>query len=377
MAKRIAVVVSQGQSQNPAKRQLEEDLVTRLMFEVGVDVTVIPHLYDLKADGTGMLALQGIKGDLVVCSWLFERAARWVLDRNDVRGTIGNTLLISDEDDEEEEEELAAQAGKEKPRVVDSRPIPARRIWCLDLKTRPTADPFIEEVKRISQESSVKTVDLMGWIKGAPSPEALDRFTQEESRPLVGESPATEAIESNSTRGGSALETEAAVEGQESPPSVTRIEEEGDQRRWYPVIDYSRCTNCMECIDFCLFGVYGVDKIETILVEQPDNCRKGCPACSRVCPENAIMFPQHKNTAIAGADALAANLKIDLSKLFGAPETGKSAVDLAVLERDEQLLAVGRNPVGLEVGVRTGNPSADEPRDELDDLLDELDGATL
>ena len=81
---------------------------------------------------------------------------------------------------------------------------------------------------------------------------------------------------------------------------VIRVEEETG-RRWYPVIDYSRCTNCMECIDFCLFGVYGVDNIETILVEQPDNCRKGCPACSRVCPENAIMFPQHKTPAIAGS----------------------------------------------------------------------------
>ena len=56
----------------------------------------------------------------------------------------------------------------------------------------------------------------------------------------------------------------------------------------------------MECIDFCLFGVYGIDEQETILVEQPDNCRKGCPACSRVCPENAIIFPQHKTPVIAG-----------------------------------------------------------------------------
>ena len=39
----------------------------------------------------------------------------------------------------------------------------------------------------------------------------------------------------------------------------------------YPVIDFGRCTNCMECIDFCLFGVYGIDRSETILVEQPDN----------------------------------------------------------------------------------------------------------
>ena len=77
--------------------------------------------------------------------------------------------------------------------------------------------------------------------------------------------------------------------------------EEQTARRWYPVIDFSRCTNCMECIDFCLFGVYGVDRAETILVEQPDNCRKGCPACSRVCPENAIIFPQHKTPGIAGS----------------------------------------------------------------------------
>ncbi len=86
-----------------------------------------------------------------------------------------------------------------------------------------------------------------------------------------------------------------------------------------PVIDFSRCTNCMECIDFCLFGVYGIDQQETILVEQPDNCRKGCPACSRVCPENAIIFPQHKTPVIAGDPSIGGEMKIDLSQLFGKP----------------------------------------------------------
>src|SRR6185436_1109397 len=86
-------------------------------------------------------------------------------------------------------------------------------------------------------------------------------------------------------------------------------------RRWYPVIDYSRCTNCLECLDFCLFGVYGVNKADAILVEQPDNCKKGCPACSRVCPENAIIFPQHKTPAIAGSPTEGpGGLKIDLSQ---------------------------------------------------------------
>ena len=56
----------------------------------------------------------------------------------------------------------------------------------------------------------------------------------------------------------------------------------------------------MECLDFCLFGVYGVDSLERLVVENQDSCKKGCPACSRVCPENAIMFPEHKTPGIAG-----------------------------------------------------------------------------
>ena len=111
-------------------------------------------------------------------------------------------------------------------------------------------------------------------------------------------------------------------------PEVLRLRrsviDEDPARRWYPVIDLSRCTNCLECIDFCLFGVYGIDAQETILVEQPDNCRQGCPACSRVCPENAIIFPQHKTPTIAGSPEVGGNLKIDLSALFGAPDPGRS-----------------------------------------------------
>ena len=131
----------------------------------------------------------------------------------------------------------------------------------------------------------------------------------------------------------------------------------------------------MECIDFCLFGVYGVDKVETILVEQPDNCRKGCPACSRVCPENAIIFPQHKTPAIAGSEeGSAGGFKIDLSKLFGAPD----AVEQAVLERDTELVAAGRDAVGAAVGLpKRRTVKVDEPKDDLDKLMDSLDDLAL
>ena len=115
------------------------------------------------------------------------------------------------------------------------------------------------------------------------------------------------------------------------------------------------------------------DRIDTILVEQPDNCRKGCPACSRVCPENAIIFPQHKTPSIAGSPEVAGSMKIDLSRLFGAPDGSESAEEIAVRERDEQLQLAGRAAVGTAVGLPKRQTATAQPKDELDSLLDSLD----
>ncbi|MFO0868208.1 MAG: ferredoxin family protein [Pirellulales bacterium] len=371
MAKRTTVVISQGQSQNPAKRDLEENLVAALLMEPGIDVVVIPHLYDLQANGTGVLALQGVPGPLVVLSWLYDRAARWILDRHGVHGKNGLTLLKppeeSDEDDEELRQAQADAAGDDaagndadgKLRVLQTRPVPDRRIYCIDLRVRSSVEPFVQEVQRIAAENRTQLVDLAGWLGGTPAAEPLARYLD----PGAGQVPSGPV----------------KVAAADSPAQPLRIVESTD-RRWYPVIDYSRCTNCMECIDFCLFGVYGVDKAETILVEQPDNCRKGCPACSRVCPENAIIFPQHKTPAIAGAPAAGTGaLKIDLSKLFGAPDGSLDAWEIAARERDEQLLAVGRNAVGQSVGMPKRQPeaAAAAPKDDLDNLIDALDNLDL
>jgi hypothetical protein len=390
MPKRIAVVVSQGQSANPAKRALEEDIVTALIMEHGFDVTVIPHLYDLKPDGTGVLALQGISGDMIVLSWLYERATRWILDRNNVRGQEGITLLKSnDDEDDEDDDALDDEAANEKDRVIDQRELPKRKIWCIDLRVSDKVQPYADEIKRISAEAQVQVVGLTGWLGGAPGGDSLARFLKPTNTTGLGGNGAPVASPNGNGNGkgaGSVATSEiqrsdagdsAAAADDAGPREAKRVEEDSG-RRWYPVIDYSRCTNCMECIDFCLFGVYGVDRVETILVEQPDNCRKGCPACSRVCPENAIIFPQHKTPAIAGAADMVTGLKIDLSRLFGAPETNESAEEVAARERDEQLVAAGREAVGMTVGMPKRNPAqADEPKDELDNLIDELDELDL
>ena len=39
---------------------------------------------------------------------------------------------------------------------------------------------------------------------------------------------------------------------------------------WFPVIDFDRCTNCMQCLTFCLFDVYGVDNQQNITVQNQE-----------------------------------------------------------------------------------------------------------
>jgi NAD-dependent dihydropyrimidine dehydrogenase PreA subunit len=84
---------------------------------------------------------------------------------------------------------------------------------------------------------------------------------------------------------------------------LLRFEAGAIKERWYPVIDRQRCQNCLACAEFCLFGVYSKTAEGRIQVAHPEACKPGCPACSRICPSQAIMFPLYEDDpAIAGAE---------------------------------------------------------------------------
>jgi NAD-dependent dihydropyrimidine dehydrogenase PreA subunit len=108
---------------------------------------------------------------------------------------------------------------------------------------------------------------------------------------------------------------------------------------WFPVIDYSRCTNCMQCLSFCLFDVYGVSADSKIQVQHQSNCKTECPACSRVCPEVAIMFPKYRHGPINGEEVKADDvrreaMKVDISALLGG--------DIYSMLRDRSVKAKSR-----------------------------------
>jgi NAD-dependent dihydropyrimidine dehydrogenase PreA subunit len=78
----------------------------------------------------------------------------------------------------------------------------------------------------------------------------------------------------------------------------------------------------MQCLSFCLFDVYGVSQDNKIQVQNQDNCKTDCPACSRVCPEVAILFPKYRHGPIHGGEVNAEDMrreamKVDISALLG------------------------------------------------------------
>src|SRR5262245_8327656 len=189
---RLTVVLSQAQGKNPARRALEESIAAALILESGLDVSIVPHLYDLGAEHTGRLFLESIQGDMVVLAWLFPRAAFWLLDRDGIKGRYGeNQIAVKDEDDEEEEE-------KPEPKGIGALDVQERWIYCLDLRAHDDHRVYVDEVKRAAAEcqarrESVRPASLVQLGVAGKT----NGFTQEQLM---------------------------------APPG----------RRWYPVIDYSR-----------------------------------------------------------------------------------------------------------------------------------------
>lgn len=95
------LVLSKGQSRNPAKRALEQAIAEAGGAMPELEVLVIPHLYDLPKDGESIQRLREIEGDIILASWIFPRAAHWVLDRNGIGGRVGDVVLGNEDDDDE------------------------------------------------------------------------------------------------------------------------------------------------------------------------------------------------------------------------------------------------------------------------------------
>ena len=190
---------------------------------------------------------------------------------------------------------------------------------------------------------------------------------------------AVEALEAGSPAG---REAEPAAEGETFSPGETRLCNEPVAMRWYPVMDGSRCINCGHCLQFCLFGVYELDAGGRVTVRNPDRCKTGSPACSRICPQSAIMFPLYENDqAIAGAPGQYVVLDAAARKMFYA-RTKQPCPRCGLKAERQSAAAQAAGPLCPECGrpqpaqASDGGAAAAAATpvfDDLDALVDQLD----
>lgn len=284
----LTVVLSRQRSPTPEGQAIEKVILQGLDRWPELPVLVIPHLYDLLPNGMGFQALREIRTNIVLLSWLYPRAAFWVLQANGVQGQMGQTPLVPEEELEPAARPTEQTKAADSPNGPNAAAGPTagptgshanRTIWCLDLRNPGVVEDYLAELERLVELTHATAVSVP---EESGPPSRLGPFTMQEIEELL-------------------------------------------QPRWYPVIDRSRCRNCQECLNFCLFGVYGLDGQGRVYVEMPDMCRPGCPACARVCPSGAIMFPHYSDPAIAGGPGQArpSAQVVDFSAL---PGTGVPAV---------------------------------------------------
>ena len=138
--------------------------------------------------------------------------------------------------------------------------------------------------------------------------------------------------------------------GAPAPADLEGLAPEESWVPWFPVIDSDRCQNCKQCLEFCLFGVYETDAEGKVRVVNPASCKTNCPACARICPAGAIMFPKHAEGTIAGAEP------------DRAPGAGGSVrVNLAELLAGDVLSALRAR--GAPTDRASGTPATDLPAD--------------
>ena len=181
---KIIVVISQSVS-GVERRDFEEELIAHLLMETdGIEVTVIPDLEHLEDDTTGLLCLEGIKGDLIFASWNDPPTAFGKLAEKSIVGRFGRTSQSPSIPENFASIIGTSSTGEPlQPGVYDAM---QRRIYCLDLNGFPQLGPLCEEIERIADENSTKTVSLidLGGAEVTSSPaESAGEFAGDDARP--------------------------------------------------------------------------------------------------------------------------------------------------------------------------------------------------
>ena len=94
MADSIPVILSKARPDQPDRARLDGQLAEALSGRPGIELHVLPHVYDLAPDGPGVEFIRSIRGPMIVLAWLYPRSTFWVLDAHGVQGRLGQAASL-------------------------------------------------------------------------------------------------------------------------------------------------------------------------------------------------------------------------------------------------------------------------------------------
>ncbi len=177
------------------------------------------------------------------------------------------------------------------------------------------------EITRTLLEKGYRVITTRAGRSGATPGErqvlVLGRFTGAPPDEAVAGTGA--AVHFRSLDGVAPADVVALVEG---VGGDAQTQKPGGWKPWFPVIDYSRCTNCMQCLSFCLFDVYGVSNGQARSGAEPDQLQDRLPGLLARLPGSGDPVPEVPagpiNGDVVNADDLAREkMKVDISALLG------------------------------------------------------------
>lgn len=130
MANRIPVVISQHERRAGSIADYEEQLITRIVMESGLDATLIADLKSIELDTTDHLCIEGLKGDFALATW---ESAPYVCSH---LHRLGIPLL-----------EIIPVDGSPKSYSGDANSQPPKKVFMIGLATDTSIDRTIKTLK--------------------------------------------------------------------------------------------------------------------------------------------------------------------------------------------------------------------------------------
>ena len=213
MAIRIPVVISQHERRSGSIADYEEQLITRIVMENGLDATLIADLKSIELDTTDHLCLEGLKGDFALATW---ESSHYVCNHLHRLGIPSVEIIPVD--------------GSPKTQSGDAGVQPSKKILFISLATNISVDVTIKTLKDVLLARSTPVFSLGAPIhRNKPVPTVPESTTQLPRQTSSSSVPTSKVEGTASIRKDTPMLLPMAVSADAEFPNIDQLMNELDQ----------------------------------------------------------------------------------------------------------------------------------------------------